>query len=185
MPVALLLPLLFAFTAQQLNITFDAASTTVRWTLTGNVHTVHGTFKLLSGSAQMDAATGVGSGELVVNAVSGESGNGTRDKNMHKDVLESAKFPKITFVPKTLRGKLEMQGTSHVEIDGTITLHGAAHPITIPADVAATAKEVKVTAHFEIPYVEWGLKNPSTFLFKVDPKVGVEFETTGHIAFGR
>ena len=34
---------------------------------------------------------------------------------------------------------------------------------------------------FAIPYVKWGLKNPSTFILRVDQSVDVEIKASGDI----
>ena len=38
-----------------------------------------------------------------------------------------------------------------------------------------------MTTHIEIPYVQWGLKNPSNFLLRVKDKVVIEIEATGRV----
>jgi polyisoprenoid-binding protein YceI len=177
---ALLFHLLLTFPVQDsVRFDFDPATTQIRWTLGGNTHTVHGTFKLVSGTAILDRATGVGGGEFVADAASGESGNGSRDKHMHKDILESSKYSQIVFVAKGFKGPLAPEGLSRVDIQGTFKLHGTEHMLTVPADVESSPGKVTVRSRFEIPYVEWGLKNPSNFFLKVDSKVTVDLETTG------
>ena len=57
--------------AAELALNFDPAQTKVAWTLDGNLHTVHGTFHLQSGSIHIDPQTGKASGELIVDARSG------------------------------------------------------------------------------------------------------------------
>jgi hypothetical protein len=34
-------------------------------------------------------------------------------------------------------------------------------------------------ANFSVPYVQWGLKNPSNFLLKVNRSVKIDLEMTG------
>src|SRR5450432_567637 len=95
-----LLLLLFcplAFT-QQSAYEFDSAHTKVFFKLETGLHTVHGDFKLKRGIVRYDAATGKASGEIVIDATSGDSKSESRDHRMHKGVLESAKFTDILFV---------------------------------------------------------------------------------------
>jgi len=89
--------------AQQLQVALDPAQTKIEWTLTATLHTVHGTFKLRSGNLSFDQNTHNANGEFVVDATSGDSGNTSRDRNMNKEVLESKRYPEITFVPKSER----------------------------------------------------------------------------------
>jgi hypothetical protein len=37
----------------------------------------------------------------------------------------------------------------------------------------------KGSCTFDVPYIAWGIKNPSNFLLKVKPVVSVEMETAG------
>ena len=55
-------------------------------------------FKLKHGALQLDPAGKI-SGEIVVDATSGDSGSGMRDRKMHKEVLESERYPEISFRP--------------------------------------------------------------------------------------
>jgi len=34
---------------------------------------------------------------------------------------------------------------------------------------------------FAVPYVSWGIKNPSTFVLRVDPQVGIEIHAAGRV----
>jgi hypothetical protein len=42
-----------------------------------------------------------------------------------------------------------------------------------------TGDHWKGSAKFSVPYIQWGLKSPSTFLLKADPAVDVELELSG------
>src|SRR5579872_5135068 len=84
----------------------DATRTKVEFTLADVLHTVHGNFKLKSGCIHFDPETGHASGALVVDAASGASGSDGRDRRMHKNILESQKFPEITFTPDRYEGRL-------------------------------------------------------------------------------
>src|SRR5215469_2975937 len=116
--------------AADLTINLDPAKSQVLWTLGDVLHTVHGTFKLTSGVVHLDPETGKCSGEITVDAKSGESGSGARDGRMHKNVLESAKYPIISFKPDQVEGAINRNGDSQVQIHGFFTIHGADHELT-------------------------------------------------------
>ena len=95
-----------ALRAQDSVITLDPATTEIDFTLAATLHTVHGTFKLKSGQIQWDSSTGRASGSIVIDATSGNTDNASRDKNMHTDILESVKFPEITFTPGQIKAAI-------------------------------------------------------------------------------
>lgn len=159
--------------------TIDPVQSSLHWTLDSSLHTLHGTFALKSGSLQVDAATGKASGEIVVDAASGKSGNDGRDKKMNNEVLESGKFHEIIFRLDGITGKLETQGDSTVQIQGTLVLHGSDHELIVPAQANLSGDHWTGSAKFSVPFIEWGLKNPSTWLLKVDHSVNVELELKG------
>lgn len=183
LPVLIALPQHAAPQSSPSSLVFsvDSAQSSVHWTLGSSLHTVHGTFALKRGSLQVDPATGKASGEIVVDATSGESGNDGRDKKMHKEVLESGKFGEIVFRPDAITGKLESQGESTVQIHGMLVLHGSEHELTVPAQANLSGNHWTGSAKFSIPFIEWGLKNPSTWLLKVEHSVNIELELKGTI----
>src|ERR1700741_2878297 len=64
-----------AASAGEVTLKMDAEHSTLTWTLGSTLHTVHGKFALKSGTLNFDPATGNASGEFLVSAASGESGN--------------------------------------------------------------------------------------------------------------
>jgi polyisoprenoid-binding protein YceI len=154
-------------------------NTRVQWTLGDVLHTVNGTFKLKSGQIDFEPATNKASGRVIVDATSGESGSGGRDKNMHNNVLESKKYPDAVFVPTGFDGTLAVPGTASIKIHGMLTLHGAPHEVTMDAQVTTTADKIQTKLTFEIPYVAWAMKDPSNFLLKVSKTVQMTIETSG------
>jgi polyisoprenoid-binding protein YceI len=157
---------------------FDPAQTKVEWTLAGNLHTVHGTFALKRGTITFDAAAGKASGELVVDAASGQSGSDGRDKNMHQHVIESSKYTEIVFRPDRIEGKVAPQGSSHVQLHGVFLMHGAEHEMMVPVMVTLDGGRYSAVANFTIPYVQWGMKNPSKLMLRVNDKVDVTVQGT-------
>jgi polyisoprenoid-binding protein YceI len=164
--------------AQQMAVTLDPAGTQIDFTLGATMHTVHGVFKLKSGQVQWDASTGKASGAIVIDATSGNTDNTSRDKNMHAQVLESAKFPEIVFTPSNVDGTLAKTGTSQMKLSGVIKLHGQDHQTTLNLAVQpAPAGTLLATAQISVPFKMWGLKDPSTFLLHVADNVNVEIHT--------
>jgi polyisoprenoid-binding protein YceI len=167
--------------AQDRTLQMDPARTTVEFTLGAVLHTVHGTFHLASGRMSFDPATGRAAGELVVDAASGRTGNDSRDKKMHSSVLESARFPRIVFQPDRVEGAVAGQGVSKVQLRGWFEIHGERHEMLVSLEVHATAAEYEATATFSVPYVKWGMKNPSTFVLRVDDHVEIAVHTVARI----
>jgi polyisoprenoid-binding protein YceI len=165
-----------------MSLQFDPAQAHVEFTVESTLHNVHGTFKLRRGSVRYDPATGNASGELVVDATSGESGSGARDGRMQKSILESPKYPDIVFRPQHVDGKIASQGSSQVQVHGVFEIHGASHEITVPAQVQISGDRMTADLTFPVPYIKWGLKNPSTLFLRVDDKVDIRVQAAASIA---
>ncbi|MBV9887140.1 MAG: YceI family protein [Acidobacteria bacterium] len=166
--------------AQEITIEIDAAKSKVHYTVESTVHTVHGTFALKDGSKlHLDSATGKAGGEVAVYATSGESGNKSRDERMHKEILETPKYPDFVFRPNQVEGKVNPQGASDIKLHGVMSIHGGEHEIVAQVHEEFAGGQCKGTAKFDVPYIEWGIKDPSNWLLKVKPVVHVEVEIAG------
>jgi polyisoprenoid-binding protein YceI len=170
-----------AVSSHEIVLTVDPGQSKLHWTLGTTLHTVHGTFALKRGTVRADTASNKVSGEIVADAASGDSGNSSRDKKMHNEILESQRYTEVVFRPDKVIGNIEAKGSSAVQIHGTFLLHGSEHELTVPVQVELTSNQWKGTAKFEIPYIQWGLKNPSSFLLKTDPAVDIEIELAGSL----
>lgn len=159
----------------------DPSTSTVHFTLPTTLHTVHGTFALKRGSIEFDPATGKADGEIAVDATSGESGNGSRDKRMHREILESARYTEIVFRPDRVIGVVRLSGSSNVQVHGMFNLHGTDHEVTIPIAIEFSGNTWKGNASFDVPYIDWGLKNPSNFVLKVNHTAEVSLELSGSL----
>lgn len=168
-------------TAAELHIELDPEATSISFTLGATLHTVEGRVSLASGSLDLDPESGAVSGEIVVDATSADTGNDSRDEDMHTKVLMSDTYPRIVVRPERLAGEVAEQGTSQVKLTGRMELAGTSHEITVPLDVTVDGDSFSATAEFTVPYVEWGLEDPSKFLLRVDKVVDVTVETEGTI----
>lgn len=170
-----------AASAQDTTLRLDPAQTTIKYALSDVLHTVRGTFQLKEGALQLDVASGKLSGAIVVDAASGESGTAMRDRKMHREVLESERYPDITFRPDRVDGEVSTQAKSAVRVHGIFNIHGADHELTAPAEVEMTADHWTATVHFSVPYVQWGMKNPSNLFLKVSPSVDIDLIVSGSV----
>jgi polyisoprenoid-binding protein YceI len=163
----------------ELVLTLDPAQSKVHFNVESTLHTVHGTFSVKSGIVHFDPQTGKAGGEIVVNATSGDSGSNSRDARMHKEILETTKYPEAVFHPSQVEGQVASIGASDVKLRGTISLHGADHELTALIHANLASDHWTGTAKFEVPYISWGIKDPSNFFLKVKPVVNVELEMSG------
>jgi polyisoprenoid-binding protein YceI len=170
--------------ADQLTLTLDPARTTVSFTLGATLHTVHGSAPVTRGVTVFDPAGGEASGEIVVDASRANTGNTKRDKDMHESVLVSARYPTVVLRPTRVEGRLPEAGTATFTVHGTIELLGSRHEIAAPVEVTVNGATVAVRAEFELPYVAWGLEDPSKFLLKVDRFVTVAVAGAGTLSAG-
>jgi polyisoprenoid-binding protein YceI len=164
--------------AQDTTFQLDPVQTSVRFTVGDVLHTVHGNFKVKRGTLQVQSA-GKMSGEIVVDATSG--GSGMRDRKMHKEVLESAKYPEIDFRPDRFDGNVAEHGKSSVKVHGIFSIHGTDREIIVPAEVEMDGDHWTANVHFTIPYAKWGMKNPSTLFLKVSDSVTIDLATAGSV----
>jgi polyisoprenoid-binding protein YceI len=169
-------------TAQDTAFQLDPAQTSVKFTLADVLHTVRGTFQLKHGALHLEPASGNISGEIVVDASSGESGSGMRDRKMNKEILESSRYPDIAFRPDRIEGPVTSQGKSSVKIHGMFSIHGTDHEITVPAEVEMSSDHWTATVHFTVPYEKWGMKNPSTLFLRVNDSVEIDLVAAGNVA---
>ena len=166
--------------AQPKSFVIDPAQTHVEFSVGSTLHTVHGTFQLKHGDLRFDPATGKAAGELVVDAASGDSGSQARDRRMNSAILESRRFPEIAFRPDRVDGKVAEEGRSDVQLHGTFAIHGAEHEMLVPLMVEAHQGVYNATAIFVVPYIKWGMKNPSTLMLRVSDTVAITVHAQAH-----
>jgi polyisoprenoid-binding protein YceI len=166
-------------TAQQRTLELDPAQTQIYYVLGGTLHTVHGLFQMRSGVINFDPATGAASGAIIVDAASGNSGTESRDKKMDKDVLQTEQYHEIAFYPKKVIGSVPSQGQTQIQVQGVFRLHGSDHEMTMVLPVQINGTQVRANSQFVVPYVAWGMKDPSTLFLRVAKEVQIRIETSG------
>jgi polyisoprenoid-binding protein YceI len=98
---------------------------------------------------------------------------------MHREILESSQYPEIVFRPDRVEGTVSQSGVSNVQVHGTFSIHGADHEVTLPMRVELSPEHWVTDTHFTIPYVKWGLKNPSTLFLRVSESVEIDIHASG------
>ena len=159
----------------------DPAQTTAHIELSATLHTVHGAFNSKQCELHFDPASGTISGDIVFDATSGKTGNDSRDKTMHKDVLESDRYPEIAFRPDRVEGKVAEGVSSHLTVHGMFRIHGAEHEFSIPIDAKLASDHWTAHARFTVPYAAWGMKKPHKAFVRVGDTVEVEFQGEGKV----
>ena len=170
--------------AQEMTLELDPANTKVEFTLPDVLHTVHGTFALKSGLIHFNPSNGSASGSVLVDVKSGQSGNSTRDRKMHNDILQSEQYPDAMFTPTQMSGSFSPQGSSELQVDGTFRIHGSDHPIKLVIPLQISGSSANFKTQLVIPYVQWGMKNPSTFILRVSDRVDLEIVASGRVVQG-
>lgn len=171
-----------ASAGETLILHLDPDATSANFELSATLHTVHGYLGPASGQIVFDPADSAAKGEVVIDLAGADTGNGRRDRKMHQKVLETDRYPTSTFqveridLPRPLH-----EGRNDLQLHGELSLHGVTHPVSLPAVVEIDGDRVTATAWVDLPYLEWGVDNPSFFLLRVKKTVRVEIEAAGRI----
>ncbi len=168
--------------AQNLSIHLDPAATQIHVTVKGLVHNVRATFPLKGGALAEDPQSGLAQGQVLVDATAGRTGNTTTDRRMQSEVLESGRYPAIFFHAEHIHGSLPAQdGAADLTTDGAFNIHGADHPLSLRLHAERHGRALTLTTRFTIPYVAWGMRDPSTWLNRYSRQAEVDVTTTGTI----
>jgi len=177
--VGLLAP---AALAQHQTFAVNPDTSEIKMTLNTTHEVVNGTFHIQSGSIDFDRTASHISGTVIVAAGSGKTGNDSRDKKMNKDILKVDQFATVSFEPKTYTGTIAASGDSTIQVSGVFTLLGTGHDLTIPMQIHIDGSKATARAQFVVPYVQWGLKNPSFMFWKAENDVAIDLSLVGNIA---
>lgn len=167
--------------ADELQIELDPERTSISFRLRATLHTVHGSAALADGSLRLDTESGAMTGAVTIDATTAETGNKKRDKKMHGKVLLTAEYPEVVLQGRRLEGELAPQGVSDVTMHGEIEILGQSHEIGIQTHIEIDGENFVTNFEFVVPYVDWGLKDPSTFLLRVAKVVEVTVTARGTV----
>ena len=163
------------------SIRLDASNTRVTFALGATFHTVHGTARVSRGEITFDSQTAAISGQVVIDARSADTQNEKRDAEMRDEVLETGKYPDIVLTAHRVEGRFNPSGESDVRVAGSMEIHGGRHDVVVPVHLRAGAGKLAASARFTIPYVAWGMKDPSVAFLRVKKEVEVTFDFEGPV----
>ena len=162
-------------------LTLDPATTKISFVLGATLHSAKGSIRFTKGVITFDDEKGAASGERVIEATSASTEQASGDRNMHADVLESARFPVIVFRPDRIDVKRRDVEGADVELHGSLDMHGQQHPVVLPAKLVAHGKHLMIETTFRVAYVDWGMRDYSNFILRVDPFVDVTVSSGGQL----
>jgi polyisoprenoid-binding protein YceI len=181
-PLALLLA--YPLSAATFTFELDPAATKVDFTFGATLHTVDGFMRAKEGMVRIDPDTHEASGRFVLDATSADTGVSRRDRKMHEKILESQRYPDIVFEPQRFSGQLNPVGRSQLELHGMLEMHGTKRPMDMTVVATSDGTQVKGSGMMIVPYLEWGLKDPSFFLLRVEKEVRVTIHAVGRLSGG-
>lgn len=176
---SLCLPLPLA--AEPLTFELDPAATKIELSFNATLHSVDGLLRAKSGVLQLDPEAGTAEGRIVLDATTASTGNNARDRKMHEKILETRLFPEIIFDVERISGALRRVGRSDVLLHGTIDMHGIRRTADLPATILVEGDKIRATGQLTIPYLEWGLRDPSFFVLRVAKEVQVVIRAAGQL----
>ncbi|HEX2640219.1 MAG TPA: YceI family protein [Pyrinomonadaceae bacterium] len=98
----------------------------------------------------------------------------TIKKELNEIVLETAKYPDITFKSTDVKGAVK-NGAFDVEITGDLTLHGVTRRIEIPSTVTVTGDTIHAVGKFDINRKKFNVNATNAFHGFVRVKHGLKF----------
>jgi len=167
---------------RQAIIELDPANTQINFTLKGFPHTTTGSFRLKHAEIRIDAETGAADGSIIIDAA-GTTGISMRDAEMRGSILETQRYPEITFTPHQAAGHPLEHGDFSASISGVLLLHGDRHDLTLNLAIHRNDDDFSAVGRLTIPYVQWGMKNPSVLFLTVSDDVAVDVSTVGHVTW--
>ena len=163
-------------------ITLDPARTEVSFSLGALFHTVQGRGVPRAATLDFAPEEGLLTGSVILAAAGLTTENESRDKKMQEEVLKSPIHPDIVLELKRAEGPFDPETGGDLQVEASLHLLGKSHPVSFPLEVTILMDEeggFRAKGAFMVPYVAWGLKDPSKVFLRVDKEVQVSFSTAG------
>lgn len=104
------------------------------------------------------------------------------NKELKEIVLETEKYPEMSFKSTNITGKLNPSGVFEARIEGDLTMHGVTRRIVIPAEVKLVGSDLRSTGEFSLERSDFKVKATSAFhgMVRVRDKLKVTFDLVAH-----
>lgn len=104
------------------------------------------------------------------------------EQTMRDEVLETAKYPEITFNSTKIEASKTPDGQYQTKIWGDLTLHGVTHPKLITAQLTFDSKSLRARGEFPLNMGEYNIKPPSVAggTIKVKDTLKFTFDIVAH-----
>jgi polyisoprenoid-binding protein YceI len=122
----------------------------------------------------------VSAASLVIDVETLKSNESLRDQHIQTIGLQSATYPKATFVlstPLTLPASALNGGVVDVSVTGVVTIHGTAKRLSIPLQMRLSRSKIQAVGSLTFPWDEFGMTAPSVGGFvNVSATATMEFD---------
>ena len=166
-------------------IALDPDRTEVTFSLGALFHTVQGHGTPLATTLEFVPGEDLLTGAVILPAAGLTTDNQRRDRRMQGHVLQSEAHGDIILTLERAYGPFDPETGGDLQVEGSLQLLGASHPVSFPLEITILLDEegqFRAKGAFMVPYVLWGLKDPSMVFLRVDKEVRVSFSAAGSIS---
>lgn len=159
----------------------DPARSRAGFDLGATIHTVHGATTKVSGRVRVDGAIGgplTFAGTIDVDAASLDTGNKSRDRDLHGKSLDASRYPAISLAPTrfTPDGPPDRSGRVHGTLVGTLTIRGVTKAVAIDTTLIPEDGDVRAEGRFDVAWADFGIPNPSFLFLRVHKTAHAHFD---------
>ncbi|HVH65151.1 MAG TPA: YceI family protein [Candidatus Acidoferrum sp.] len=126
----------------------------------GRTSSVHGTVTL----AASGSSSSVSAASITVDVNTLTSDRAIRDARIHRQGLESDRYPTASFVlssPIALPADAGSGQAINVSATGALTIHGVTRTVTIPMQARLTGTQIELAGSITFPFSDFGMTPPS------------------------
>ena len=131
--------------------------------LAGQSTTAVGRTDAVTGSLTA-TATQVTAGSFTVDLTKVSSDQSRRDAQFQGRIMQTSQYPSAVFTltsPVDLGALGTAAGTSTIPVTGTLAMHGATRPVTVPLTVVRSGETVTISGQIPVVFADYGINNPS------------------------